>query len=72
MQLTDQMKAEINGIKKHMDEIQSFKPTIQKEILEGRLTPISGNYMVETSKQLSSHKVRLENLLCETDIKERD
>ena len=70
MQLTDQMKAEIEGIKKQTAEIKPILSIVRNKRIQG--SPINWKYIVEIAKQLSSHKVRLENFLCETDLKERD
>ena len=72
MQLTDQMKAEIDGIKRYTTGMEPIRSLIQKEIYERRLTLDRAGYIIENAKHLSSHKVRLENLVCETDLKERD
>ena len=70
MQLTDQMKAEFDGISKYVNGMDSFRTLIRKEIVGGRVTLNSQKYIAENAKQLSSHKVRLQNFLCETDLKE--
>ena len=72
MQLTDQMQAELDSIKKYMNEVTPTRLLIKSEICMSRLTPISRTYMTENTNLLSSRKVRLENFLCETDLKERD
>ena len=67
MQLTDKIKAEIDGITKQTHGIKPIMSLLRKEIMKGR--SINRKYIVENAKQLSSHKVRLENFLCETDLK---
>ena len=70
MRLTEQMKAEIDSISKYITEIGPNLPLLRSEILGGRLSSNGRIYIDVTAEQLSSHKVRLENLLCETDLKE--
>ena len=72
MQLTDQMKAEMDSISEYTDEMNSMLLLLRKDIYKRGLTPKSRNYIAENTKLLSSHKVKLENFLCETDLKERD
>ena len=74
MQLTDQMKAEIDGIKKYLDGMNPIRKSIKNEMLISMkvLTPKNLNYMAENKEYLGIFKVRLENLLCETDLKEQD
>ena len=72
MRLTNQMIAEIDGIQKYVDEMNPMVPLLRKEILEKTFTLNSIKYIVENSEQLKTYKVRLENLLCETDSQERD
>ena len=74
MQLTDQMHAEITSIAKYVRGIDPKGGLRQSEMCVGGLTSNSQKcrYINENSKRLSSHKVRLENLLCETDVKGRD
>ena len=68
MQLTDQMIAEFDGIEEYVLGLSSFRMSMLSEMITG-LTPKSRKFITENSKQLSSYKVRLENLLCETDLK---
>ena len=72
MQLTDQMKAEIDGITKYVNEMRPLLPVLRKKILKRMLTPDNQKYIIESTKQLSTDRIRLESLLCETDLKERD
>ena len=71
MQHTDQMRAEIESIKKYMNGLKHIWQLLRKEIYEGQLTLNSQTFIVENAKELSSCKIRLENLLCETDLKDR-
>ena len=71
MQLTDQMKAEIDSINEYVCGMDPIRPLLLKEIYERRLTLNDQKYITENTKQLTSHKIRLEDLLCETDLKER-
>ena len=70
MQLTDQMKVEIDSINKYVCRLTPIRKSLRKEIDERRLTLNSQMYIAENAEKLSSCKVRLENLLCETDLKE--
>ena len=72
MQLTDQMKAEIDGMRKYLDRMEPMRTFIRKESFTGILTPNTQIYIAENAEKLSTYKVRLENLLCETDSKGRD
>ena len=72
MQLTDQMEAELDDISEYLKAITPIRSLITSEICKMSLTTISVTYITENAKLLSSHKVRLENFLCETDSKERD
>ena len=72
MQLTDQMKAEIGIISRYINGLDRARSSIRSEIMSGKLAATSKKYIIEKAKQLSTFKVRLENLLCETDLKERD
>ena len=75
MHLTDPMKAELHRIKKYVTETgfdtRYIRPLLQKEIFEEGSTFKSETYITENSKQLRTYKLRLENLLCETDLKEQ-
>ena len=70
MHLTDQMKVELDRIKNHTTGMASIRPILRQEIFDGRLTFEGETFITENAKQLRSYKVRLENLLCETDLKE--
>ena len=72
MRFTNQMIAEIDGIQKYVDEMNPMVTLLRKEILEKTFTLNDIKYIVENSEQLKTYKVRLENLLCETDSQERD
>ena len=71
MRLTDQMKAELDRIKKHTTGMGCIRSSLRKEIFERSLTFKSEEFIIENARQLRIYKVRLENLLCETDLKER-
>ena len=72
MKLTDQMKAEIDSISKYVNGLAPSRPFIRTELIRnGGLTPNSLKYITENAESLGSHRVRLENLLCETDSKDR-
>ena len=71
MRLSNQMKAEIDSIKKHLDGMNPFRPLLRKQIDERKVTRSSHMYIVENAEQLSSYKAKLENLLSKTDLKER-
>ena len=72
MQLTDQMKAEVCGISEYINGTVPMRTLIRNEIWGRRLTPNSIKYITENTGILRVYKVRLENLLCETDLKDRD
>ena len=71
MQLTDQMKAEIDSISKYSTEMLFMVFPLRKDT-QRALTPNTQNYITKNTKQLSSCKVKLENFLCKTDLKEQD
>ena len=70
MRLSDQMKIELTSIIMDVQRMDSVRTSIRTEMVGQGLTPKIRKYVNENSKQLSSYKVRLENLLCETDLKE--
>ena len=71
MRLTTQMIAEIENIRNRVDHINQF---IEEEILEPE-DDIAVLNVIQTNPgfiaELKPYKVRLENILCETDIKEQ-
>ena len=71
MRLSDQMKIEMASIFMYVRRMDPVRTSIRTEMVGQGLTPEIREYVNENSKQLSSYKVRLENLLCETDLKER-
>ena len=77
MQLTDQMKAEVNRISKHINGMYPVLSSIRNELAMigsyiQNCTPKIRKYITENTKVLCTYKVRLESLLCETDSKEQD
>ena len=65
MRLTTQMKAEIETIRKRVDVLSS---KLQQMVMGFD----DGEHIVRaTIVELKPYKVRLENILCETDIKEQ-
>ena len=70
MRLSDQMKIEMASIFMYVRRMDPVRTSIRTEMVGQGLTPKIRKYVNENSKQLSSYKVRLENLLCETDLKE--
>ena len=62
MQLTTQMHAEIEIIRKRLDHIDGI---LDNNLLEAMMK-CSGFI-----SEMTPYKVRLENILCETDIKEQ-
>ena len=71
MHLTDQMKAELDRITKHTTGMGCLRSSLRKEIFDGGLTFKSETFITENAEQLRTYKIRLENLLCETDLKEQ-
>ena len=67
MQLTTQMKAEIKAMQiRNQHLIQKVCPLI------GEAVSLGIKEIIHTSiQEMATYKVRLENLLCETDIKEQ-
>ena len=70
MRLSDQMKVEMATIFMFVQGMDPVRTSIRAEMIGQGLTPKIRKYVDENSKQLSSYKVRLENLLSETDLKE--
>ena len=73
MQLTNQMLAETESIETrvHRIAIEILKPMLFEEAL-GELGIETRNRKIRAIiAELNPYKVRLENLLCETDIKEQ-
>ena len=72
MQLTTQMRAEIETIRKRLDDIDQF---LQKKMISKRV--LDDEFLEATKKidgiisELNPYKIRLENILCETDSKEQ-
>ena len=63
MRLTNQMKAEIDSMYDRSRAINRWYVADFEKTFECMYT--------EYIKELSTHKVKLENLLCETDLKEQ-
>ena len=74
MKLTNEMRAEVETIQTRFNQINDeFVVPVQREIMR------VGSVFVETIEignaiigELNIYKVRLENILCDTDIKEQD
>ena len=74
MRLTNQMKAEIKSIQEYFDG-SCHVPVMSCNVN----VDVGGSIMPETmtldkpgyAEKLKTHKIRLENLLCETDLKEQ-
>ena len=64
MRLTEQMKAEIDSMYDRSRAINRWYVVDFEKTFE-RMYP-------EFIKELTAHKIKLENFLCETDLKERD
>ena len=81
MQLTTQMLAEIESIETRVDHIdrEIVQPMLYEFIRYGSLGKKSGiktrDFLARKSRaiiaELNPYKVRLENILCETDKKEQ-
>ena len=75
MHLTNQMKAELGCMKEHITETgyntRYIEPLLREEIFEEGSTFKSEMFITENAKQMRTYKLRLENLLCETDLKEQ-
>ena len=72
MQLTTQMQAEIETIRTRVDHIchQVCVPLETEVGSGGEMLPEYEEIVQEVIEELNSYKVRLENILCETDEKE--
>ena len=72
MQLTTQMQAEIESIR---NRVYHLNQLIVNQSMESIMTAIAVINIQQKNPanitELNSYKVRLENLLCETDIKEQ-
>ena len=72
MQLTTQMRSEIETIRKRLDDIDKF---LQEKMIKKRF--LDDEFLEATKElagiilELNPYKVRLENILCETDSKEQ-
>ena len=71
MQLSAQLRAEMEAIQARFDQLSMEYNTNKKEILRKRFLLSSEDKEIFRSimKELNPFKVRLENILCETDIK---
>ena len=70
MQLTTQMKAEMDTIQERADHIiQSLFKVCSKCFVK---VSEMKEFFDASIREVTIYKVRLENLLCETDIKEQD
>ena len=73
MQLTTQMQAEIETIRKRVDHIcDHFWIPLETEVgSSGEILPEYEEIAQEVIEEVNPYKVRLENILCETDKKEQ-
>ena len=73
MHLTDQMLAETESIRSRVDFITSkvWVPLEQEVMRRGLYFDEDEDIARATIAELSPYKVRLENILCETDCKEQ-
>ena len=73
MQLTTQMQAEIETIRTRVDHIgdQVWIPLETEVGSSGEILPEYEEIAQEVIEELNPYKVRLENILCETDKKEQ-
>ena len=74
MRLTTQMRAELENIGREIDRINNgfcMPTTMEIQRLLG-LTLETKERNERFEKELNTYKVRLEIILCETDIKEQD
>ena len=69
--LTAQLRAEMEAIQARCDQLSMQYNTNKKEILRKRLLISSEDKEIFHSimQELNPYKVRLENILCETDVK---
>ena len=74
MKLTTQMRAEIDTTHTRVSQLaQEFWMTIRRATESlGRISSETGENMAAIIEELKTHKVRIENILCETDIQEQD
>ena len=73
MHLTTQMQAEFETIRKRLDVIskQIWIPLEMKLMRRYRITPEDINIGQVVLAEVKPYKIRLENILCETDCKEQ-
>ena len=73
MKLTTQMRAEIDTTHTRVSQLaQEFWTTIRRATESlGRISSKTGEDMAAIIEELKTHKVRIENILCETDIQEQ-
>ena len=73
MRLTTQMHAEIEGIRTRFDlsSHQVWRPLSEGLKRRGGFSAIDEDTAYATIAELNPYKIRLENILCETDIKEQ-
>ena len=73
MQLTTQMKAEIEtiGVRVHHIITEVWTPLESDMARRGKILPEYEKICHEVIEELNPYKVRLENILCETDKKEQ-
>ena len=73
MQLTTQMHAEMGTIQTRVDHIsiQVWIPLETEWMRRCKMTDEDVNIINAVNAELNPYKVRLENILCETDMKEQ-
>ena len=73
MRLTTQMRVEIDTTHTRVSQLaQEFWMTIRRATERlGRISSETGGNMAAIIEELKTHKVRIENILCETDVKEQ-
>ena len=78
MRLTTQMKAELKNIDEYLERTKPY-PMFSMNLhlnKDGSLAPTSGikdaGYSDWIWPEMKTYKLRLDNLLCETDLKEQD
>ena len=73
MKLTTQMRVEIDTTHTRVSQLaQEFWTTIRRATESlGRISSKTGEDMAAIIEELKTHKVRIENILCETDIQEQ-
>ena len=73
MKLTTQMRVEIDTTHARISQLaQEFWTTIRRATESlGRISFETRGNMTAIIEELKTHKVRIENILCETDVKEQ-